>query len=332
MDHRVMERPMLDRVLVTGMGGELGTRVTNLLEASPEVGAIVGIDVDPPRRRIPRAEFHRIDLRDRARVTALVREFDPVAVLHLGVYEPNARSAPAAARASTAAAALHALGAAAQCPSLQRIVVRSGIEVYGRGRGAATRPDESVVPAPTSDFGRSLLGMEGVAASAAAAADVPMAAVRLATVVGPHFPSPLGRYLRLPVVPVSGLSDLPFSLLHQDDAATALVAALGSGHDGPVNVVGAGAVTAVQAVRMGGRIPLPIVGPAWALARVATELLGVPLPDHVRELIVRGRTADGGRAPELLGCSPARTTTEVVKELYDWAEVLYLDVAKREAA
>ena len=36
------------RVLVTGMGGELGTRVAQLLEARTDVDEIVGVDFVPP--------------------------------------------------------------------------------------------------------------------------------------------------------------------------------------------------------------------------------------------------------------------------------------------
>ncbi|MCU1354502.1 MAG: hypothetical protein JWM05_3711, partial [Acidimicrobiales bacterium] len=86
------------RVLVTGMGGQLGTRVTNLLEAEPDVCEIMGIDLDPPRRRITRAQFHRVDPRDRRTAVRLVRDFEPQAVVHLGVFEPNARSGPTAGR------------------------------------------------------------------------------------------------------------------------------------------------------------------------------------------------------------------------------------------
>src|SRR6478609_7249058 len=109
------------------MGGELGVRVSNLLERDQRVDALLGVDIDP---------------------TALV---------HLGVYEPNARAGPALARSLTHEFTIGALGAAADSPSLDRIVVRSGIEIYGRARGAATRPDESVAPAPTSPYGSSLL-------------------------------------------------------------------------------------------------------------------------------------------------------------------------------
>src|SRR3954452_21362632 len=134
------------RVLVTGMGGEIGTRVTNLLEGDERVDDILGVDIDPPRRRLYRAEFRRIDPRDRRKLVRIVRDFEPTAVVHLGVYEPNARAGPALARSLTHEFTVAALGAAADSPSLDRVVVRSGIEIYGRARGAATRPDESVAP------------------------------------------------------------------------------------------------------------------------------------------------------------------------------------------
>ena len=138
------------RALVTGLGGELGTRVALLLEARPEVEAVSGLDIEPPRRYLERTDFHRVDPRDRARNVAIVREFEPTVVVHVGTYEPNARCSPKAAVERTEAGAIGVLGAAAECPSLERIVLRSGIEVYGRGRGAATRPDESVPPEPTT--------------------------------------------------------------------------------------------------------------------------------------------------------------------------------------
>ena len=88
----------------------------------------------------------------------------------------------------------------------------------------------------------------------------------MAPVAGSHVPSPLGRLLRLPVVPVPALADPAFQLLHQEDAARAMVEALLRGVDGPFNVVGPGAASAWQAVRLGGRIPWPVFGPGWEVA------------------------------------------------------------------
>jgi len=320
------------RVLITGMGGELGTRVANLLEAEPRVTAIVGIDIDPPRRRLERAEFHRVDPRNRVRTADIVHDFAPSAVVHLGTYEPNARSSPRASIERTATSTIAALGAAVDAGALDRIVVRSGIEVYGRRRGAPMRPDEEVRPDPTTPWGHSLLHAERVAAEAGLAAAAPVTLLRFAPVVGPHFPSPLGRYLRLPVVPVSALADPPFSVVHQEDAAAAIHAALFAPFDGPVNVVGSGAVTAAQAARIGARLPIPVVGPAWRTAKAVAELAGAPVPAHLHELLLRGRTADGTRAAERIGFSPAHRTPAVVRFLYEWAEVTYLERVEDDAA
>jgi UDP-glucose 4-epimerase len=320
------------RVLITGVGGELGTRVASLLESDERVDGLLGLDAYPARRLLRRTEFQRIDPRDRRRTVAAVREFGPTAVLHLGIYEPAARSRPGVADVQSAEGTVAALGAAVDSPGLDRIVIRSGIEVYGRSRGAPTRPDESIAPEPTSGFGRSLLHVESVAEHAGQAADVPVTSLRFAPIVGPHFPSPLGRYLRLMIVPISLWSGLPFSLLHQEDAAGAVVAALHARHHGPVNVVGEGAVTAWQAARIGGRLALPIVGPGWLLVGAGVELVGSPLPDHVRELLTRGRVADGGRVEDVLGMSPSYRTDDVVRDLFEWPSVVYLEPVRAEAA
>jgi UDP-glucose 4-epimerase len=311
------------RVLITGCGGELGTRLANLLEADPTVTDLMGFDLYPPRRRIYRVAFHRVDPRDRRKTVRLVREFDPEIVLHAGVYEPNARTDPTTARLSTAAGAVSVLGAATSCPSLQGIVVLSRIEIYGRRRGSATRPDESVEIDPTTPFGLSLAHMEQVANEAGQVAGVPVTALRFGPVLGPNYPSPLGRYLRQQVVPVNPFSELPFCLVHQEDAAHSLVKATRLGYDGPLNVVGPGAVTASQAVRMGGHIPLPVMGPGWPIAGFTSGMLGAPLPAHTRELLTRGCMADGSLGREILGFEP-RPTPDVVTQLHRWSEVAHV--------
>src|SRR4051794_29128570 len=108
----------MERVLVTGMGGELGTRVAQLLEARRDVGEIAGCDFVPPRRRLRRAEFRRIDPRRRERLRDFVLEFAPTHVAHFGVYEPASRLAPEAAATWTELATVTALSAAARAGKL----------------------------------------------------------------------------------------------------------------------------------------------------------------------------------------------------------------------
>ena len=320
------------RVLVTGMGGELGTRVAQMLEERPGVSEIAGFDFVPPRRRLRRATFKRVDPRDRDRLVAFVTDFAPTAVAHFGVYEPDSRMSPRDAEKATEACTVHALGAAARTGALERIVVRSGLVVYGRGRGHPHVPDEDAPLAPTTRYGRMCLEVEAVAAGIGRRHDVSVSALRYAVVAGSHVPSPLGRVLRLPAVPVPAFADPPFSLLDRDDAARAMVEALLRGHNGPLNIVGPGATSPWQAVRFGGRVTVPVAGLGWRIACRSAELLGAPVPHHVLELLRFGRTADGGRAIDELELGFMRPTQEVLADLYEWATVTPLAEGTRSVA
>src|SRR5215218_6504016 len=90
----------------------------------------------------------------------------------------------------------------------------------------------------------------------------------------------------------------------------------------PVNVVANGAITALQAARRGGRIPVPLIGPDWALARAISGLLGAPIPAHVTETLHRGRLADNARMEPLLGFKSPTTTMDLIGALYDWPTVV----------
>ena len=309
------------RVLVTGMGGHLGTRVAQLLEERADVEAVVGFDLAPPRRRLRRATFTRIDPRDRERLIAFVRDFAPTAVAHFGVYEPAARLGVRTAGPASEDCTVNALGAAVRAGALEHVVVRSGLEVYGRGRRRSEVPDEGAVLGPASPFGRTCLDVEAHAASLSRRHGIPVAALRLAPVSGSRAPSPIGRLLRLPAVPVPALADPPFQLLHTDDAARAMVAALLRRAEGAFNVVGPGAASPWQAVHLGRRIPVPTWGPGWPAAARAAEVLGAPVPAHVIDLMRRGLVADDTRARTELGLVDLVPTQQVLADLFAWASV-----------
>ena len=310
------------RVLVSGMGGELGSLVASLLEAEPWVGSILGIDIDPPRRRLHRSEFHLIDPRDRQRIVDVVTRFDPHVLVHVAVWEPDARAGSAVAKRLTCDSANSIISAAAECRSLQAIVVRSGIEIYGRGRGALTRPDEDAPTHPTSEYGRMVAAIETTAQAVGNRVGVAVSALRLAPVLGPHVPSPLGRALRQPIVPFSMLADSAFVVIIDSDAARAFVAAAEQRPQGPLNVVAPGAITTLQAIWRGRRLPLPLFGPEWRIARHLSHLVGAPLPEHVMELIHRGRLADGARLRSTLGITPRVTTPEAIDRLFEWEAIV----------
>ncbi len=309
------------RVLVTGMGGEIGSLLAARLESEPWVGQLDGFDLSPPRRRLRRARFHLVSPHDRRRTEELVRSLEPEVIVHLGVYEPGSRSNDATAAARSADAAAGVFVAAAGLRTLRGIVVRSGLEVYGRGRTHVDRPDETVKPRPTTHFGRILYDVESAALTAGREVHVPVALLRLGPIVGPHIPSPLGRLLRLPAVPFQPGGRGAFSVTHLDDAVAALAWAAARQYDGPLNVSGHDDMNPLDAIRLGRRIPVPTFGPGWYSARLVANIFGAPVPDHVVELLRQGRLGDTSQAASL--GLPLRTSRDTLVDLFEWPSVTH---------
>lgn len=312
----------LRRVLVTGMGGQLGSLVAAELEKEPWVGSIVGIDADPPRRRLHRSEFHLIEPNDAARTRAVIEALDPHVLIHLAVWEPDARVNPALAERHTREAAHSIFSAARECPSLQHVVLRSGVEVYGRGGHRPDVPNEETPTAPTSQYGRMLVQVERSAGDAFATTKADVTALRLAPVIGPHIPSPLGRLLRLPFVPFNVLRPPMFTVLHEADAARAFVLAAQRTIGQPINVVADGEISGFAAVRRSRHIPLPLFGPEWTITRRVAHLFGAPVPEHVMEVLHHGRRATSDRCESLLDWNPEIATNDVIDSLFSWEGVV----------
>ncbi len=300
------------------MGGELGSLAASMLETTSWAGPILGVDVDPPRRRLRRCEFRLVEPTASAAIETIISDFDPQVIVHLAVYEPEARASSAQAARWTPAVAEAVFSTCAQLTDLRSIVVRSGIEVYGRPTNV---PDVYAAALPTSPFGHQLLHVETVARRAGAIARVPTAVVRLAPVIGPHVPSPLGRLLRMPIVPGPLFGDPRFTVVSDHAAAAALVAAAGCHYDGIVNVAASGAISLRQVLAVGRRLRAPLVGPQWRIARPLAHLLGAPAPDHVVEVLTRGRLAEPSDVVALVGVARPQSVDDVIAALYSWEPI-----------
>ena len=304
------------RLLVVGVGSELGSLSTALLERDDRFDEILGIDVHPPRRRLRRTSFVRIEHDESAEFVRRVIEFRPDIIVHLGVWEPHARLGTNEARTATGAYGRALCAALSKLNGLTRVVVRSGVEVYGTPKSV---PDEHSVVAPTSIYGHMLASLESMIVDAAPAGTV-VTTMRLAPVIGAHVPSPLGRLLRLPIVPIDPLSRARFQVVADDDAARAIAHATTHGRNEPVNVVAEGAVNTSAVLRQGRRLVAPVVPHTWSLVSSLTTLVGAPLPDHVRELLQHGRLASTIRRD--LEYRPVHTTVDVIARLYSWPSIV----------
>ena len=312
------------RVLVSGMGGDLGSRVAAQLEHEDWVGELVGIDVDPPRRRL-----HRADVPPRSRpiehdrTVETITAFNPHVVVHISVWEPHSRANPATARQLTDDAATSILGAAAECRALESVIVRSGIEVYGRAHGAPTRPDESADVDPTCDYGEMLAGIERTAAAIGRRVGVSVGAIRMGTVLGPHVPSPLGRVLRMPAVPFSVLADPPFAVVEDVDVARAFVAAARA----PARRAGQRRRQRRDHRAAGGPPRAAHPGPArrpglGASPGPSAGCSGRRSPTTSSRRCTAAGSPTTARMDELLGFTSPTTTMDVIDALYEWPTVV----------
>lgn len=313
------------RVVVAGMGSAIGTAVTRLLEANPDVEAILGFDLEPPRRWLRRAEFHFCRPEDTTRVEQLIADFSPTTIIHCWVFEPRARSSPGQARARTVAGTeslLRALGnLATGTAKPDRIVVRSDVSVYGHQSARSVPPTTDDAPQPTTTFGRMVERVERRSTEVGEAIGASVIPVRLAAITASTLPNPLGRYLRLPAVPVP-ITGRRFGVVHLEDAAAVIAATAVAQCTGPINVCAPDPVTPIEAVALGGRLPLPVLPLALRLGRSIAELAGTPLPEHVAELLTRGQVVTPTDLSERLGISLTYTTPEVIADLYSLGRIV----------
>lgn len=310
------------RVLITGMGGQLGSLIASEMEKQSWVDSITGMDSDPPRRRLDRCQFHRIDANDAKTTRSLIESIDPHVLIHVAVWEPDARATPRHAETFTRDAAHSVFEAARHGQSLEHVVLRSGLEVYGRSGGRPDVPDEDTPTSPTTLYGRMLVELEEFAAESFAGTGADVTPLRLAPVVGPHIPSPLGRLLRMPFVPFNVLKPPLFSVLHEDDAARAFILAAQRTIGRPINVVGPGEVSGFSVARRSRHVPLPLVGPEWIITRRIAHLFGAPVPDHVMEVLHHGRRGSSSRCRSLLQWEPEMSTEDVIDSLFTWEGVV----------
>jgi UDP-glucose 4-epimerase len=127
----------------------------------------------------------------------------------------------------------------------------------------------------------------------------------------------LARYLSLPVVPVFLGFDPRLQLLHEDDAAEAIVRATLGDHPGTFNVAGDGVVLLSQAVEiMGGRVA-PVLPPygRW-LSRLGLRVVaGVDLPTHLTDVMTYGSVMDTTRLESEFGWEPAHSSRQAMDGL-----------------
>lgn len=302
-------------VLVTGVSRFLGGHLAARLAANPAVERVIGVDTVPPGRdlvrRMGRTEFVRADIRNPL-ISRVLERAGVDTVVHAAVNVHAGLGGRTVAKEMNVLGTMRLLAACQQSSALRKLVVRSTTAVYGASPRdpAVFREDEEPRDLPSSGHAKDAVEIEGyVRGFGRRRPDVDITTLRLANLVGPRIDTVLTRYFALPVVPTVCGFDPRLQMLHSDDALAVFErAAL---HDGPgaYNVAGDGVLLLSQAIRLAGRVAVPVPEQAVSpLSRIAhgTRLADV-MPERLR-LPNLGRVVDTTRLRERFGCTPRWTT------------------------
>jgi UDP-glucose 4-epimerase len=297
------------RVVIAGVSSWYGTELARRLQGDSRIEQVIGIDARPPDADLGDVEFIEADIRSPV-LSRLLPATEADTVVHAGiVWYPGPGKPARALHDINVIGTLQLVAACEKTPTLRALIVRSSAAIYG-SEGASpaffTEPMAGSYPLKTR-FQRDVSELESYVQNLARRRpEVTCCTLRYQLEIGPGIDTPLIRLLSLPVVPIQMGFDPRLQLIHVRDAVGALEAAVFNPVPGAVNVAPSGTISLSKALRIAGRLPLPVPHPVFApLVGRARGALGLAdlVGDAVR-LLRYGRGVDNTRMREELGFEP----------------------------
>jgi UDP-glucose 4-epimerase len=304
-------------VAVTGPTGDIGRALLRRLEADPLVGRVLGMarrEFDPSSLGLEKTEYRQGDVLDRDAVQALAGEAD--VLVHLAFIIVGGREETRSVNLEGSRNVFEA------ARGVRRLVYTSSVAAYGFHAGNP-QPLTEDVPARGTDahyYSAQKAELEATLREALDGADTETYVLRPCIVAGGDalalveaFPSLLRKAPVGPVLPDPGT---PFQLVHTEDVALALAAAVrGDGEPGVYNLAGAGTITVADLARAFGwrSLPVPRAGVAVSAAVTGKLPLMPPQASWLNALRVPV-VMDTARAREQLGWDPRHDTKAVLAD------------------
>ncbi len=303
------------RVLITGVSNPLGAEVARRL--APQVPYLFGCDVADPVSAIEEMDFVHADTRH-ATIAKLIRQLRIDTVVHLAVMVDSPHDDRSIHETDVIGTMNVLVGCGGRASSVRRLVVKSSQAIYGAGPSDPSFFSEDMATGDRSGspVTRDLNEMEQLVAEFALRNETcRVTTLRLGFRVSED--TTLARYLSLPVVPVFAGFDPRLQLLHEDDAAEAIVRATVEDHQGAFNVAADGIVLLSQAIGIMGGRPAPLMPPygRWAGRTAAGLLTRVRLPGHLADVLAFGSVMDCARLHAEFGWRPAHSSRSVMDGL-----------------
>lgn len=316
-----LTRPTRNRrvIALTGADTFLGRNLIGLLEEDERIGRIVAIDVKTPATAGAKTRMYEVDLTQptaEERIAEILGAERVDCLLHLA-FLASPTHAHAWAHELESVGTMHVLNAARQI-ALRKLVMWSQTLLYG---AHPTNPnflsERHPLRAPMSEpyFADKIEAEAEANRFVERAAGTVVTILRTAPIVGPTVRNHVTRYLARRLVPTMMGYDPLWQFLHEADAIAAFKLAIFRDVPGTFNIVGDGVLPLSTVIKLAGRLPLPIAHP------IARPLLGAlwvaqlaeappAFLDYLRYVCV----ADGEKAAQMMGFSPAYTTREALTD------------------
>src|SRR6516162_7623579 len=306
---------MRPAVVVTGISGNLGRTLAKLLHTRER---IIGIDRRPFPGKPKDVEMHQLDLRKK-KAEDVFRRNDVRAVIHMGIMH-DPRMNEEEHHSFNVVGTTRLLEYCAKY-GVKKVVVLSSANVYGPSPDNSNFLTEDAPLMAASRFSgvRDLIEVDMLAHGFFwRHPNIQTVILRPVHIVGPNIKNAPSNYLRLRYPWVLAGFDPMLQLIHQEDAARAMVEALRPGLKGVYNVVGPGEVPLSAIWRELSRAPIPVPHP------LARPLLGTlfryrlanfppPELDHIQFLCA----VDGSRWMKDVDWKPRYSMRETIRSVLD---------------
>jgi UDP-glucose 4-epimerase len=304
-------------VAVTGPTGDIGRALLRRLDADPLVERVLGMarrEFDPGAYGLTKTEYRQGDILDRDAVADLARDVD--VLVHLAFIIVGGREETRSVNLEGSRNVFEA------ARDVRRLVYTSSVAAYGF-HPDNPQPLTEEVPVRGTDahyYSAQKAELEQTLREALDGADTETYVFRPCIVAGGDalalveaFP---GVIRKAPVGPVLPDPGTPFQLVHTEDVARALAAAVrGDGPAGVYNLAGAGTITASDLARALGWRSVPVPRAGVALTAGVVDL--VPLMPQQATWVNAFRVPvvmDTSRARDELGWEPMHDTRAVLAD------------------
>lgn len=304
------------RILITGVSNYLGLRLARRFEQDDDIEAVVGVDLHEPPGPIEKLEFVRADIRN----PLIARVLDSTGVdtlIHTNISShPSRLGGRSQMKENNVMGTLQLLAAAQRAKRMKRVIMKSSTAVYGMGpkEPSIVREDHDNRHAHLYGYGKDCAEAETyVRDFARRRKDVEVVILRMQSLIGPTVRTNMTDYLSLPVIPTALGYDPRLQLVHEEDAVEAFACATHGAPKGIYNITGRGVVFLSKAIRMLGKVGLPMLYPAATMTSSILRRLGtVDFPPDQLQFLIYGRVVDYSRARAEFGFVARYTTEEAI--------------------